>query len=202
MGSGWMTLTEEDRTRGTEALLSAAHGGPTAIVIGVQSKTADLLETGRYAAQAKKLGADAIICIPPPGMTDPGDLLHSYQQVGKASSLPLFVQAVREFNVDLVIEMFNSIPTFRYVKDESGDPLKPITEIRARSNDQLKCFSGRGVATMMSEMERGFAGHCPYVSPADLYASAYNSYMPVECRRRSMNLGASRRPVQYSARTM
>jgi dihydrodipicolinate synthase/N-acetylneuraminate lyase len=176
MASGWTTLTEEDRMHGAEALISAARGGPTAIVIGVQSKTADLQETGRYAAQAEKLGADAIICIPPPGMTDPGELLHFYQQVGKASSLPLFVQTVGEFSVDLVIEMFNSIPTFRYVKDESGDPLKRIAEIRARSNDQLKCFSGRGVATMMTEMERGFVGHCPYVSLADLYASAYNSY--------------------------
>jgi dihydrodipicolinate synthase/N-acetylneuraminate lyase len=74
------------------------------------------------------------------------------------------------------MEMFNSIPTFRYVKDEAGDPLKRVTEIRTRSNDQLKCFSGRGVATMITEMERGFVGHCPYVSLADLYASAYDSY--------------------------
>jgi hypothetical protein len=54
--------------------------------------------------------------------------------------------------------------------------LKRVTEIRTRSNDQLKCFSGRGVATMITEMERGFVGHCPYVSLADLYASAYDSY--------------------------
>ncbi|MGA2365314.1 MAG: dihydrodipicolinate synthase family protein [Steroidobacteraceae bacterium] len=176
MASGWMTLTEQDRMQGAEALISAASGGSTAIVIGVQSKTADLPETGRYAAQAEKLGADAIICIPPPGMTDPGELLHYYQQVGKTSSLPLFVQTVGDFSVDLVMEMFNSIPTFRYVKDEAGDPLKRVTEIRTRSNDQLKCFSGRGVATMITEMERGFVGHCPYVSLADLYASAYDSY--------------------------
>src|SRR5258708_38493957 len=28
----------------------------------------------------------------------------------------------------------------------------------------------------ITEMERGFVGHCPYVSLADLYASAYDSY--------------------------
>lgn len=29
---------------------------------------------------------------------------------------------------------------------------------------------------MITEMERGFVGHCPFVSLADLYASAYDSY--------------------------
>jgi hypothetical protein len=72
--------------------------------------------------------------------------------------------------------MFNTIPTFRYVKDEAGDPLERVTEIRRRTNDQLNCFSGKGVATMITEMERGFVGHCPFVSLADLYASAYDCY--------------------------
>ncbi len=29
---------------------------------------------------------------------------------------------------------------------------------------------------MITEMERGFVGHCPFVSLADLYASAYDSF--------------------------
>ncbi len=71
--------------------------------------------------------------------------------------------------------MFDTIPTFRYVKDEAGDPLERVTEIRRRTAGELNCFSGNGVATMITEMERGFAGHCPFVSLADLYASAYDS---------------------------
>src|SRR5471032_1492442 len=35
IASGWTTLTEEERNRGAEAIISAAHGGATAIVIGV-----------------------------------------------------------------------------------------------------------------------------------------------------------------------
>jgi len=130
----------------------------------------------RYAKQAEKLGADAIICIAPPGVNAPSELLVFYQRLGKVTSLPLFAQTGGDFSVDLVVEMFQTIPTFRYVKDEAGDPLVRVTEIRRRTNDQLNCFSGKGVTTMITEMERGFVGHCPFVSLADLYASAYDCY--------------------------
>ena len=174
--SGWITLTEEERMRGAESLISAARGGATAIVIGVQSRTADFAETRRYAEQAEKLGADAIISLPPQGVTAAPDILHYYQELGKVTSLPLFAQAVGDFSVDLVVEIFNSVPTFRYLKDEAGKPLERVAEIRKRTNDQMKCFAGSGVMTMITEMERGFVGHCPYVSLADLYASAYDLF--------------------------
>jgi dihydrodipicolinate synthase/N-acetylneuraminate lyase len=142
----------------------------------VKSRSADLKECERYAKQAQQLGADAIICIPPTGMTDPAALLAYYQQLGAMTPLPLFAQAVGDFSVDLLVEMYNSIPTFRFVKDESGEPLERVTEITQRTNGQLKSFSGRGVATMITEMERGFTGHCPYVSIADVYAAAYDAF--------------------------
>lgn len=176
IASGWTTLTEEERLHGAETLVSAAQGGTTAIVIGVQSRTADFNETERYARQAEQLGADAIICIAPPGVTAASQLLPYYQRLGKVTSLPLFAQTGGDFSIDLIVEMFDTIPTFRYVKDEAGDPLERVTEIRRRTNNQLQCFSGKGVTTMITEMERGFVGHCPFVSLADLYASAYDSY--------------------------
>jgi dihydrodipicolinate synthase/N-acetylneuraminate lyase len=176
IASGWTTLTEDERMHGAETLVSAARGGATAIVIGVQSRTADFNETERYARQAQKLGADAIICIAPPGVTAASELLPFYQRLGKVTPLPLFAQTGGDFSIDLIVEMFDTIPTFRYVKDEAGDPLERVTEIRRRTNNQLQCFSGKGVTTMITEMERGFVGHCPFVSLADLYASAYDSY--------------------------
>jgi dihydrodipicolinate synthase/N-acetylneuraminate lyase len=176
LASGWSTLSEDERTRGAEVICAAAKGGSTAVVIGVQSRTADIEETRRYAQQAERLGADAIICIPPATLKEPAELLAYYQQVGATTTLPLFAQAVGEFSVDLLVEMYEKIPTFRYVKDEAGEPLERVTEIRSRTGDQLKCFSGRGVATMITEMERGFTGHCPYVSLADVYSSAYDAW--------------------------
>ncbi len=176
IASGWMTLTEAERMTGAEVLVSAGKGGSTAVVIGVQSNTANFAETERYARNAERLGADAIICIPPPGVTDPAQLLSFYRRLGQVTHLPLFAQTGGDFSVDLLVDMFNSIPTFRHVKDEAGNPLERVTEITRRTNGQLQCFAGLGVMTMITEMERGFVGHCPFTSLADVYSATYDLY--------------------------
>jgi 4-hydroxy-tetrahydrodipicolinate synthase len=176
IASGWTALTEDERIHGAEALLSAARGTKTSVVIGVQSKGSDFKETERYALHAAKAGAAGIICIPPADVAPESALISFYQELGKVTPLPLFIQSGGSFSVDLVMQLFDAVPTFRYIKDEAGDPLERVSELRSRSQDQLKVFSGRGVNTMITEMERGFVGHCPFVSFADLYASAYDAF--------------------------
>jgi dihydrodipicolinate synthase/N-acetylneuraminate lyase len=170
--SGWTDLSDSERMEGNEVILSAGKGGRTAIVIGVQS--ADPAAVSRYAKQAEKLGADAIISLPPPGVTDEKAVLAYYQEVGRMTGLPLFAQAVGAMSVDLLVEMFKTIPSMRYVKDEAGVPLERIAELRQKTGDQLKVFSGAGAATMISEMERGFTGACPYTCLADVFAASFD----------------------------
>jgi len=170
--SGWSTMSEKERLDGAEAILSSGKGGKTALVIGVQGT--DLDTVTQYAQHAEKLGADAIISLPPTGVSDEKAILAYYQKVGSITSLPFFAQAVGNISVDLLVEMFKTIPTFRYVKDETGNPLERIAALRERTGDQLKVFSGGGASTMILEMERGFSGACPYVDLADVFASAFD----------------------------
>jgi dihydrodipicolinate synthase/N-acetylneuraminate lyase len=172
IASSWTTLSDTERMEGTEAVLSAGKGGKTALVIGVQSPDPEAVT--RYARLAEKLGADAIVSLPPAGLTDDKALLAYYQHVGSLTSLPLFAQSSGTMSVDLLVEMFKTVPTLRYVKDEAGNPLERVTELRQRTDDQLKVFSGQGVATMITEMERGFSGHCPYTTLADVFAQAFD----------------------------
>jgi dihydrodipicolinate synthase/N-acetylneuraminate lyase len=177
IASGWTNLTEPERLAGAEAILTAGKGGNTALVIGVQSKTGDVAEVERYAKHAAAHGVDAIVSLPPPGVSDEKILLDYYQQVGRMTELPLFVQTQENMSVDLVVEVFKTIPTAKQVKDEAaagGGPLQRITEIRKRTNDEMKVFSGQGVRTMINEMELGFSGHCPVVALADVYAAAFD----------------------------
>jgi dihydrodipicolinate synthase/N-acetylneuraminate lyase len=174
LASAWSTLSDSERMEGTEALLTAGKGGRTAIVIGVQSP--DPAAITRYSKLATRLGADAIISLPPSGVTDEKTLLDYYQTVGRATELPMFAQFVGNMSVDLLVEMFRTIPNLRYVKDEAGEPLARVGQIRERTGGQVKVFSGKGVQTMITEMELGFSGHCPYTNLADLYATAYDLF--------------------------
>ena len=170
--SNWSALTEAERLAGAEALLATGKGGSTAIVIGVQGK--DLGAVSRYAQHAAKLGADAIISMPPAGVADEKVLLDYFQQVGRLTELPLFVQSLGNMSVDLIVEIFKTVPTMRQVKDEAGVALERIGELRRRTDDQLRDFSGHGVLTLINDMQAGFVGHCPYTGLADVYAQAFD----------------------------
>jgi dihydrodipicolinate synthase/N-acetylneuraminate lyase len=122
------------------------------------------------------VGADAIISLPPADEKDPKAVVDYYKRVGEATGLPLFAQAVGNMSVATLIEMYKTIPTFRYIKDEAGQPLFRIQELREKSSDQLKVFTGGHGRTMIDEMNRGFSGTMPAASFADLYASAWDSW--------------------------
>jgi 4-hydroxy-tetrahydrodipicolinate synthase len=169
--SEWETLTEAERLEGAEAIASVGKKLRPAIVIGVQGP--NVSAAVQYAKHAERVGADAIISLPPANQGDPKALLEYYKEVGRATELPLFVQTVGTLSVDLILEMYRDIPTLRYVKDEAGQPLARISALREKSNDQLKVFTGSHGRTLIDEMIRGFSGSMPAASFADIYASAW-----------------------------
>src|SRR5262249_59971540 len=114
LASEWATLTPDERIAGAEALCATGKKLRPAIVIGVQAP--DTATAVNYAKHAEKNGADAIISLPPPGRTDPKVHLEYYKEIGKATGLPLIVQAVGEMSVDSIVEMSKAIPTLRALK--------------------------------------------------------------------------------------
>ncbi len=173
IASGWAGLTQKERMDGAEAILATGKGGKTALVIGVQTKDGEIRHAIEYAKHAAGLGADAIVSLPPEKADDDG-MVEYYKTIGKATDLPLFVQSTGDMSVDLVVRMFKEIPTMRVIKDEAGNPIQRVAEIRERTGGKLNVFSGNGVRTMITEMERGFLGHCPTTGLADVYAQAFD----------------------------
>jgi 2-keto-3-deoxy-L-arabinonate dehydratase len=172
MASEWTVLTEQERLEGAEAICAAGKKVRTAIVIGVQG--ADLATVQKYVTHARQVGADAVISLPPSESADAKTLVAYYQEVGRMSDLPLFVQAVGNITVDALLEMFRTIPTMRYIKDEFGDPLTNIAMLRERTSDRLKVFSGSHGRKLIEEMSAGFSGSMPAASLADLYAATFD----------------------------
>jgi 4-hydroxy-tetrahydrodipicolinate synthase len=171
--SGWTTLSDTERIDGAEAILAAGKGGRTALVIGVQDTENNVAKSIARAKHAAQNGADAIISLPPEKAGDQA-MIEYYKSIGQATELPLFVQTEGDMSVDLIVEMANQIPTLRCVKDEAGDPLARVAQIRERTHDKLAVFSGNGVRTMIDEMRLGFLGHCPTVELSDFFAAAFD----------------------------
>lgn len=171
LASEWSSLTPAERLEGAEALLSAGRNLRPAIVIGVQAGSTQ--DAVRFARHAEKLGADAVISLPP-AQADTAAQLAYYQEIGKATALPLFVQAVGDMSVASILEMYRRTPTLRYVKDEAGQPLLRMGPLREGSGGELKIFSGSHGRTLIDEMMRGSSGSMPAASFADLYAAAWD----------------------------
>jgi dihydrodipicolinate synthase/N-acetylneuraminate lyase len=174
IASGWSSLSSSERFAGAESMLATGKGGKTAIVIGVQTEGKDLPGAIAYAKHAAKNGADAICSLPLDG--DNAAVLEYYKAIGSATDLPLFVQTIGDMPVDLIVEMYKSIPTVRVVKDEAGDPLMRVTELRAKTDGKLAIFAGKGVRQLMDEMRLGFTGFCPVVGMADLFQQSWDLY--------------------------
>ncbi|MCC6397225.1 MAG: dihydrodipicolinate synthase family protein [Bacteroidetes bacterium] len=174
LASEWSMLSEDERMSGAEALGRASKKLRPALVLGVQGPNAEAAV--RYAKLAKKVGADAIISLPPAGDKDVKEVVAYYKEVGAATDLPLFAQAVGKMSVDTMVEMYKEIPTFRYVKDEAGQPLFRIGPLMEKTSGQLKVFTGGHGKTLIDEMKRGFSGTMPAASFADLYASAWDAW--------------------------
>jgi dihydrodipicolinate synthase/N-acetylneuraminate lyase len=174
IASGWSTMSASERFAGAEAILEAGKGGKTALVIGVQTENNDLPGAIAFAKHAAAHGADAICSLPPKG--DDAALLSYYKAIGNATELPLIVQTIGDMSVDVLVEMYHAIPTMRVVKDEAGDPLMRITEIRKRTDDKIAVFAGKGARFMIEEMQLGFSGYCPTVGLADIFQQAFELY--------------------------
>ena len=175
IASGWTTLSADERFAGAESMIAAGRGGKTSIVIGVQTQGNDLPGAIAFAKHAAKNGADAI-CSLPPEKADDAAMLEYYKAIGTATDLPLFVQTTGDMSVDLVVRMFKTIPTVKVVKDEAGDPLARVTELREKTDGKLAVFAGKGVRQMMDEMRLGFTGFCPTMGLADLFQQAWELY--------------------------
>jgi 4-hydroxy-tetrahydrodipicolinate synthase len=158
---------------GAEAL--ALVKGQTALILGVQTAGFNVANSQIYAKKAKALGADGIISLVPPGVSD-GDAIAYFKALSDASGLPIMMQAVGDISVDTLAALVSAVPGIVAVKDEAGDPLERAPSLLRRANGKLEDFSGGGGLTFFPELELGFTGTCPYTGLADVLQSCFNSY--------------------------
>jgi len=169
LASGWVTLSDEERFSGAEALLAAAKSARTEVVIGVQARGGDVAQSARFAKHAEAHGASAVIALVslPSEQINDARVVEYYKAIGMATSLPLVMQTTGNQSVDLVAQVYRQVPTLACIKDEAGEPLNRISEIRARTDGKVAVFAGKAAHTFLSELEEGFDGNCPAFTLCD-----------------------------------
>jgi dihydrodipicolinate synthase/N-acetylneuraminate lyase len=172
MVSEWLALTEQERMLGMEAIASAGRKTKPAIVFGVQA--ADLATSLKLAKHAAAVGADGVISLPPAENLTSQQMLDYYKAIGTATKLPLFVQAVGDMDINLIMAMYKAIPVMRYLKDEAEDVLSRIVELTKMTSGDLKVMTGSHGRTLMEEMRIGSSGCMPVAAFADLYAATWD----------------------------
>jgi len=173
--SGWTTLSEKERLDGANAMLSAGKGGKTALIIGVQPLDGDVNTAIRYARHAAQHGADGLVSLPPGfdnGRPDkkltPQDHVDYYKALGAATDLPIMVQSHGDMSVDLIVALYEQVPTLKGVKDETGDTLIRLPEFKKRTDNKLVVMDANGALKMLDGMRLGFDGYIPKTGLADL----------------------------------
>jgi len=178
--SSWSTLSDGERIEGAETILAAGKGGNAAIAIAVQNTAWDTATSVRYAAHAAAHGADAIVSIPPNNGWNVSDqaILDYYAAIGKATELPLIVQSRGTLSVDLMVRMFQQIPTMKATKDEVGDPLSRVPELIRKTGNKLAVWAAGGATgnLLLSELPLGLVGLCPTPQAADLLQQVMELY--------------------------
>ncbi len=178
--SSWSTLSDAERIEGAETILAAGKGGRAAIVIAVQNVNWDTATSVRYAKHAAAHGADAIESMPPNNGWDRSDdvILEYYKTIGAATDLPLIVQTRGTMSVDLMVRMFQEIPTMKATKDEVGNPLERAPQLMQGSGNKLAVWAAGGGTgnELLEELPLGFTGLCPTPQFADLLQQVMDLY--------------------------
>lgn len=177
LASEYSLLTYDERIQGMSTIVAANKGLRPKCVLGVQAEDAEAAV--KYARHADKIRPDAIIAIPPRKGEqtdfDLGLMRDYYKAIGKATDLPLFIQAIGDVSVELILDLMREVPTLRFVKDEAGHTLYRITEFeQVEAGRRPAIFTGGHGKTLIDEMARGSAGNMPAASIVDLYADCWD----------------------------
>ncbi len=166
MASEFTVVSYPERMEGMRRAVDVVAGRIPA-VIGVADTTQDAAV--RLAAEAGRVGADAVIAMPPwaTKMGDNDAFRGYYRAIADAAGIPVFIQNCdpplgSSLAATFLADLCREIPLVQYVKEEKHPIGHSVSELIAAAGDSLKgVFSGASCYWLISEHKRGAAGNMP-----------------------------------------
>jgi len=159
-------------------VVEAAAGRHT--VVGVSAASAEV--AARLARHAARVGADALLVLPPFGIKPSTEgLIGYYEAIARASDLPIMVQdgsdEIRAIvPLETLVRLCREVSAIRYIKVEDVTPGPKITALREAVGEGVALLCGSGGLGVLDFYERGAIGCISGAATADLLISVDDAY--------------------------
>jgi 4-hydroxy-tetrahydrodipicolinate synthase len=172
LGSEIQKLTDPEREQVIRVVVDQVRGRvPVVVNTGAQ---ASLLAVA-YSRQAEKLGAAAVMCLPP-ALASASEQRAYFQAISDAVQVPVFIQDTQVTPVParLMRQIADESEHVRYAKVESPpQPAQVLAAVQA-SDDVLTIFGGAGGTYLIEELRRGAVGTMPWPSQPDSFVRIWD----------------------------
>lgn len=176
LGGELKHMSESERQRMVEVVVGSA-AGQVPVVAGVSAPCTPIaVEHARHAA---RVGADAIIALPPfPNSGGHDEMVSYYRAIAAAFEGPVFVQHTGgALSPALIVELLRDIEWVQYVKEETPPSGHSISAILSQAGPEcLGVFGGAHGNWIVSEMQRGATGFVPAAHVTDVYVKVWDAY--------------------------
>jgi 4-hydroxy-tetrahydrodipicolinate synthase len=172
-------LSEQERLKVAEIVTETVdHRIP--VVVGVSAITTR--QAAVFSRHARKIGADAVIAMPPyVRKAGPDELLEYYRLVAGAAELPVFIQNYpapigTPMSAAFMARLVQEIDGVEYIKEETLPAGHVMTETLALAGPRLKGIMG-GMAGrfLLDEYARGACGTMPACEVTDVDVAIWNA---------------------------
>ena len=177
--SEFTSLTDAERMRVAAVVVETA-GRRRPVVIGVSGTS------GRHAAQfardARRIGADAVIAMPPYVRKAAGEeVVEYFRTVAGAAELPVFIQNYQApvgtpLNAAFLARIVKEVDGVEYVKEETLPAGHVITEVLRQAGPRLRgVMGGMAGRFLLDEHRRGICGTMPACEVTDVHVQLWDA---------------------------
>lgn len=162
------------------AAVSDALARRAPLVVGVSAKDAEA--AARYAAQARNIGAAAVMAMAPPAMHSQPEAQVDYFRRIAGEGVPIILQNAPlpigcALAPERIAEIADAVATIEYVKEETLPCGQRISRLLALMPTRLKgVFGGAGGRYITDELARGACGTMPACELCDLHVAQFRAH--------------------------
>ncbi len=169
-------MTLEEKKSVITYFLKSVNGRIETVIGLIDNSIKGVIELG---LTAKDGNADGVILYPPSVSCPAGEeLIYYFKTVADAVDLPVMIQdnprsTGINMSLDFIIDIYNRIPQFRYLKVECPAPIRKIRQINEITKGAIKCYSGNGGIFAVDAHKNGAWGIMPGIAICDKFVEFY-----------------------------